>query len=79
MHKVTCPICETVFEIPQGTKLKERLTCPNCFAQLALYEHKGKKVLACALCKNPNFDPEECGDCERRREKKEAIIKEGKL
>ncbi len=79
MKKMTCPICETKIDLPDNTKIGERLTCPNCFAQLALYKHQGKDVLACALCKNPTFDAAECGDCERRREKKAAIIKEGEL
>jgi len=79
MLKATCPICEHSFDIPSQTKPHDRITCPNCFAQLALHHHKGQLVLACALCKNPIFDPEECGDCERRREKKKAIIEEGKL
>ncbi|MBN3033678.1 MAG: hypothetical protein JW873_06250 [Candidatus Saganbacteria bacterium] len=76
--KLTCPICEFNFEVPDSTKPKARITCPNCFAQLALHDHKGKKVLACAICKNPIFDPAECGDCERRREKR-TILEEGKL
>jgi hypothetical protein len=76
--KMACPICEVKFDIPEGAKPKERLTCPNCFAQLALHQHKGKLILGCALCKNPNFDPVECGDCERRREKK-SILEEGQL
>jgi uncharacterized protein YbaR (Trm112 family) len=79
MKAMACPICEHKIELPDSTKEGARMTCPYCFAQLALYKHKGQDILACALCKNPNFDPEECGDCERRREKKKAIIKEGQL
>lgn len=79
MKKMTCPICENKIELPAGTKIGHRVTCPHCFAQLALYKHKGEEVLACALCKNPTFDPVECGDCERRRDKKKAIIEEGQL
>ena len=77
--KMTCPICETKIELPKNTKIGERMTCPTCFAQLALYKHEGKHVLACALCKNPTFDVNECGDCERRKEKKRVLIEEGKL
>jgi len=79
MKAMICPICENKIELPANAKAGERLTCPHCFAQLALYHHKGVHLLACALCKNPTFDAAECGDCERRREKKRAIIEEGKL
>ena len=79
MTKMICPICENKIELPGYGKVGDRITCPHCFAQLAIYKHQGKEVLACALCKNPTFDPAECGDCERRREKKKAIIEEGKL
>ena len=78
MKSMTCPICENKVELPDNAKEGTRVTCPHCFAQLAMYKHKGKVVLACAMCKNPVFDAEECGDCERRREKK-TILEEGKL
>lgn len=78
MTTMTCPICENKIELPAGAKLGHRVTCPYCFAQLALYKNNNHNVLACAMCKNPTFDPAECGECERRREKK-SIIEEGKL
>lgn len=78
MIKLNCPICENAIELPDNPKEKQRVTCPNCFAQLALYKHKGKHVLGCAICKEPLFDPANCGDCERRREKKK-ILEEGTL
>ncbi len=78
MKKMTCPICENPIELPESAKAKDRITCPNCFAQLALHDVHGKLVIGCALCKEPQFDPENCGNCETRREK-QTIIKEGKL
>lgn len=77
-YKLNCPVCENEIEISEGAKEGKRLTCQNCFAQLALYKYKGKKLLACAFCKEPLFDPEQCEGCERRREKKK-IIEEGRL
>jgi primosomal protein N' len=76
--KLSCPVCENEIEIPEGAKEGSRLTCQNCFAQLALYHHGGEKLLGCAFCKEPVFDPEKCADCERRHEKKK-IIEEGRL
>lgn len=73
-----CPICEAKIDLPGSVKKKERVTCPNCFAQLQVYEHRGKFVLGCALCGEPTFDPTRCDDCERRREKK-TLLEEGKL
>lgn len=78
MIKLNCPICENAIELPDNSKEKQRVTCPNCFAQLALYKHNGKHVLGCAICKEPLFDPANCEDCERRREKKK-ILEEGAL
>jgi hypothetical protein len=78
MIKLDCPICENPLELPARAKEKERLTCPNCFAQLALYKHDGKYVLGCAMCAEPLFDPGNCGDCERRREKR-RILEDGRL
>lgn len=77
--KMTCPVCENNIDLPDKAKTGERVTCPTCFAQLALHKIGGRLLLACAICKNPVFDPAECGNCERRREKKRAIIEEGKL
>ena len=73
-----CNICETDIDLPDNPKPGHRITCSNCFAQLALYKVKGKYVIGCALCKEPKFDPSNCGDCERRREKK-TILEEGRL
>lgn len=74
-----CPICETGIEIPDKTKGGERLTCPNCFAQLALYKRRGKLVFGCAYCKERVFDPAACDECERRHEKRRQLIEEGRL
>jgi primosomal protein N' len=76
--KLQCHICESVIDIPDKTKPGERITCPSCFAQLGLFKFKNKVVLGCAMCKEPIFDPGNCGDCERRREK-QAILEEGRL
>lgn len=73
-----CNICETTIDIPNKAKSGERITCPNCFAQLALYKIKGKFVLGCAICKEVVFDPDNCARCERNRERK-ALLEEGKL
>ncbi|MCU0641908.1 MAG: hypothetical protein MUC35_07525 [Candidatus Margulisbacteria bacterium] len=78
MKTFTCPICENKIELPDTVKAKERITCPTCFAQLALHHVHGKLVIGCALCNEPEFDPNNCGDCETRREKKK-IYKEGAL
>lgn len=78
MIKMTCPICENSLDIPDKAKPKDRLTCPHCFAQLALHKHDGKLFLGCAICQEPVFEPANCGDCERRRERK-SILEEGRL
>ncbi|MDD4179491.1 MAG: hypothetical protein PHH14_05530 [Candidatus Margulisbacteria bacterium] len=79
MKKLSCPICEAEIELFDNVKDKQRMTCPNCFAQLGLFKHAGSYVLACAICKEPIFDPSNCADCERRHEKKKKIIEEGQL
>ena len=76
--ELKCPVCEFKIELPDNTRSGKRVTCPNCFAQMALFKHKGKQVLGCALCKDPVFDPGNCEECERRREKKK-ILEEGAL
>jgi len=76
--KLQCNICETKIEIPANAKHGDRITCPNCFAQLGLYRVKGKLYIGCAICKESVFDPAGCEACERRREKK-LIIEEGRL
>ncbi|MFH1710609.1 MAG: hypothetical protein ABH860_06075 [bacterium] len=73
-----CNICEYKIDVPDGTKPRTRITCPNCFAQLGLYKFKGQFVLGCAMCKELTFDPTSCENCDRRREKR-SIIEEGKL
>lgn len=42
MKVLKCPICEANIEISDKTKVGERLTCSNCYAQLALYKHRSK-------------------------------------
>jgi len=59
-----CPVCEFVFEIPE--KAKQRITCPNCFAQLSTKKLKGKMRLVCAICEDTIMDPERCANCERK-------------
>ncbi len=78
MKTYKCPICDNDIGIPEETKTGERLTCPHCFAQLALHKHKRELLFACAICKEPVFDPNQCSECERRREKKQ-ILEEGRL
>jgi primosomal protein N' len=73
-----CPICETNIEISDTSRKGERVTCTNCYAQLAMHLLKKEPILACAICKEPVFDPANCGDCERRKERK-RIIDEGTL
>ena len=75
-HK--CPICESEIEISDDAKIGDRYTCPSCFAQLALYKHRHKMVIGCAICKEENFNPENCEDCSRREEKK-RLLEEGRL
>jgi hypothetical protein len=73
-----CNVCEFKIELSDKAKIGERVTCPNCFAQLGLYKYKGKFVLGCAICKEAVFDPNVCAVCERNRERK-ALLEEGKL
>jgi len=78
MVSLNCPICEHPIEIADTGKAGKRVTCQNCFAQLALFKHDGQYLLGCAVCKEPVFDPGNCGDCERRRERK-TLLEEGRL
>ncbi|MFH1683747.1 MAG: hypothetical protein ABIA67_02560 [Candidatus Margulisiibacteriota bacterium] len=78
MHEKNCPVCEGPIEIPDSAKIGDRLTCPNCFAQLALYKHKKEQIIGCAICKEAVFNPENCEDCTRREEKK-RLLEEGRL
>ncbi len=75
---LNCPICESPVELDDDTRISERLTCPTCSAQLALHMHKQEKFLTCPTCKEPIFDPQNCEDCDRRKEKK-RLLKEGRL
>lgn len=66
--KLKCNICEHEIDV-SGMKEGQRLTCPNCFAQLAVRITNGKKALRCAICK---LDEVECTpDCEVRFKKRE--------
>ena len=76
IHK--CPICESEIEVADNAKTGDRFTCPGCFAQLALYRHKHKIIIGCAICKEAVFNPENCEDCTRRQEKKK-FLEEGRL
>lgn len=68
-EKLKCIVCENNIKVPLKTKPGERLTCPNCFAQLSLEIVKGQRVLRCALCKNGLL---ECGEnCEQLLNEKE--------
>jgi hypothetical protein len=78
MKSFICPICDNRIELPDTAKAKERTTCPTCFAQLALHKVRGKLILGCAICNEPEFDPANCGDCETRREKKK-LYTDGEL
>ncbi len=79
MNVLKCPICETDIEILEKPMSGERLTCSNCYAQLALRKIKSKLILGCAYCKEPVFDPVACDECERRHERKRELIEEGRL
>lgn len=78
MAAYKCPVCDSDVEVSDQAKVGERITCPSCFAQLALHKHKKETLLACAVCKDPVFDPGNCEDCERRREKR-RLLDEGRL
>ncbi|HTY13952.1 MAG TPA: hypothetical protein VMD02_07210 [Candidatus Omnitrophota bacterium] len=69
MAKLRCTVCEHEIDIPENVHEGERITCPNCFAQLSLHIHDGKKRLKCAVCSK---DLKECGlDCERKLSERE--------
>ncbi len=78
MSGLRCPICEANIDFSENAKAGERVSCPNCYAQLALYKHKGKWVVGCAFCKEPIFDPARCLECERRHERRK-LLEEGRL
>lgn len=79
MIRLNCPVCEHKIELADSVKDGKRITCPNCFAQLGLFKTKKQIILGCAVCKEPVFDPSLCGECERHREKKRAILEKGEL
>jgi hypothetical protein len=76
--QLKCHICEEDIDLPANPTSGSRITCPRCFAQLGAYNVKGKWVLGCAMCKVTTFDPMNCGECERKREK-QLLLEEGKL
>jgi hypothetical protein len=78
MSLLNCPVCEHKIEVADTARERKRVTCQNCFAQLAVFKLKGEKILGCALCKDPVFDPFLCGECERRQEKR-SLLEEGHL
>lgn len=68
--KLKCTVCEAEIEVPLETSEGERVTCPNCFAQLSLRINNGKKQLRCAICSNSKLL--ECPeDCERKFSERE--------
>ncbi len=69
-QKIKCTVCEYDIELPLEIKDGERVTCPNCFAQLKITVTNGRKLLRCAVCSNTMLDS--CpGDCERRLSERE--------
>jgi len=78
MTNFKCPICETKITVEDSAPKGQRITCPNCYAQLAIQQVKDKKFLACAICKEAVFEPDNCEECERRRERKK-LINDGEL
>lgn len=78
MNIFKCPICENVIELEEKTPIGQRVTCPNCFAQLALRKHKRKMILTCPTCKEEIFDPQNCEECDHRAEKRK-LLDEGRL
>jgi hypothetical protein len=78
MASYKCPICDTKLEIADTVRIGERITCTNCYAQLALRKHKRRKILTCPTCKEEIFDPQNCEECDTRREKK-RLLEEGRL
>ena len=68
--KFKCTVCEGEIEVAAGITEGERVTCPNCFAQLSIRIYDGKKQLRCAICSNPKLL--ECPvDCERKFSERE--------
>ncbi|MBW2221782.1 MAG: hypothetical protein KAS98_03870 [Deltaproteobacteria bacterium] len=42
MQKVTCPTCNVEFDLPEGAKEGDQVTCPICGADLKLVIEDGK-------------------------------------
>jgi C4-type Zn-finger protein len=42
MQKVTCPICNAEFDLPEGAKEGDQVTCPICGADLKLVIENGE-------------------------------------
>ncbi len=64
MITLECPICDTKIKLSKKTKLNDRVTCPNCYAQLAFKKLKGRLELRCSLCPYGHAECDE--ECERR-------------
>jgi len=65
MFTVKCSVCDTGLELKDDTKVGDRFTCTNCFAQLVLRIDQGQKVARCALCLKGNEALECDENCER--------------
>lgn len=68
MLVIRCSVCEVENELPDDTKVDDRFTCTNCFAQLSLKIVNGEKVARCAVCLlGKEKETFECSDdCERK-------------
>lgn len=44
MAKVTCPVCNADFDLPEGAKEGDNVTCPICGAELKLVLEDGTLV-----------------------------------
>ena len=64
MITLNCPVCDAQVELSKHAKLNDRVTCSNCYAQLAFKKIKGKLKLRCSLCLDDHAVCNE--DCERR-------------
>lgn len=64
MIKLNCPVCDKLIELSGTTKLNDRVTCPNCYAQLAFKKRKSQLELRCSLCPEGHSVCSE--ECERR-------------
>ena len=42
MQKVTCPVCDAEFDLPEGAKEGDNVTCTICGAELKLVKEDGK-------------------------------------